>query len=584
MINKKLKKKINEFKDDEMNIIEDDITKIRNRPGMYGGYDKEKGVLHLCKELTDNSLDECTKEDTPGDKVELEISKDQLIVKDNGRGIDTKLLRKIFETLNAGSNMVRAHGMTAGENGAGSTLLCALSSYLELIDKRPQEKKLLRLVYKEGKLVEENLEKYTGEEHGMTAIFKPSKIILGYDQIPVDDLINWIEDFRYTVPRKVDIEYTYKKKTHKIEHKELHQYFDEVIPADMHMSPAHTCSATGHLTEIVKGEQVERTFNIECSYMYASPNYKEDDVRKSWMNRIFNGNNGMHMNGCINGLVKYLTEKVIQKKASLKDEDLKKDILAHLQVVVRCECDHSFMFNAQEKGYVFQRDLLGPITDAIYEALSKDNRMADFVEIVIQNNRVRKAGEQARNINKETRTTGNWDKPSNFISCSGDSKRPLEIFICEGKSAGGGIRAARDPKTQAIYLLQGKPLNVLEESVERVLKSRVWRDLIKVLGCGFGPTFNIKKLKYHKIFIATDADIDGFDIRFLVAMFFYKFMPQVIEEGMLYFVESPLYKLEYSSPKRVTYVSDKSEYINACLDNIENLEIEFTGLSDLEAV
>ena len=127
-------------------------------------------------------------------------------------------------------------------------------------------------------------------------------------------------------------------------------------------------------------------------------------------------------------------------------------------------------------------------------------------------------------------------------------------------------------------------MNVLEESVERVLKSRVWRDLIKVLGCGFGPTFNIKKLKYHKIFIATDADIDGFDIRFLVAMFFYKFMPQVIEEGMLYFVESPLYKLEYSSPKRVTYVSDKSEYINACLNNIDNLEIEFTGLSDLEVI
>ena len=572
------KKNIFDYKDDEMTFIESDIEKIQQRPSMYNGYDKEDGSLHICFEIIDNSRDECMKPNTPGDTIQVSVTDSMLIVKDNGRGIATNQLRKIFETLNAGSNIVRKEGvMSAGENGAGSTITTALSSHLKLVSTRPQEKKRLTLVYKEGKLVEETLEKYTGDEHGMYTEFKPSKKYLGTDKIPVDRLCEWIENFRYTLSPKINFEYTIRGKKHVLEHKRLYDYFDEVgITSENTMCVPYDLSCSGKLTEIVREESYNRRFNLEASIVYASMDYKGEDVRKSWMNMISTFNNGMHMNGFINGLSQYLTEKVIQKKPALKDEDLKKDILAHLQIVLKCETDCTNIFNSQEKSYVYPRPLLHAIEKAVYEEICKHpSHINDLVEIVIQNNRVRKAGEQARNVSKETKAIKSWEKPANFISCSSNDKRIIELSLCEGKSASGAVRSARDPKTQAIYLLQGKPLNAWNETLERVLQSRIWRDLIKVLGCGIGPTFNIKKLNYSRIIIQTDADVDGFQIRVLCILFFWRWMPEIITEGRLYIGEAPLYKIEMSkSGKKIyQYIANKTEYLEKCLESAANIKI-----------
>jgi DNA gyrase subunit B len=572
------KKNIFDYKDDEMTFIESDIEKIQQRPSMYNGYDKEDGSLHICFEIIDNSRDECMKPDTPGDTIQVNVTDSMLIVKDNGRGIATNQLRKIFETLNAGSNIVRKEGvMSAGENGAGSTITTALSSHLKLVSTRPQEKKRLTLVYKEGKLVEETLEKYMGDEHGMYTEFKPSKKYLGTDKIPVDRLCEWIENFRYTLSSKINFEYTIRGKKHVLEHKRLYDYFDEVgITSENTMCIPYDLSCSGKLIEIVREESYNRRFNLEASIVYASMDYKGEDVRKSWMNMISTFNNGMHMNGFINGLSQYLTEKVIQKKPALKDEDLKKDILAHLQIVLKCETDCTNIFNSQEKSYVYPRPLLHAIEKAVYEEICKHpSHINDLVEIVIQNNRVRKAGEQARNVSKETKAIKSWEKPANFISCSSNDKRIIELSLCEGKSASGAVRSARDPKTQAIYLLQGKPLNAWNETLERVLQSRIWRDLIKVLGCGIGPTFNIKKLNYSRIVIQTDADVDGFQIRVLCILFFWRWMPEIITEGRLYIGEAPLYKIEMSkSGKKIyQYIANKTEYLEKCLESASNIKI-----------
>lgn len=564
--------------DDEMTIIETDIQKVRNRPSMYCGYDKEEGVLHICKEIIDNSRDECMKPKTPGDTIIIDISDTMLKVKDNGRGISTTILRTIFETLNAGSNIIRQQGvMSAGENGAGTTITTALSAYLKLVTTRPQEKKRLTLVYEEGELVEETLEDYYGNEHGMYTEFKPSKYILGVSKIPVDALCDWIENFRYTLSPKIHLEYRVRGKNHQLQHKRLYEYFDEVgINSKNTMCVPYDLSCSGKLEEIVREKSYKRSFNVEASIVYTSADYKGDDIRKSWMNMISTFNNGMHMNGVINGLSQYLTEKVIQKKPALKDDDLKKDILSHLQVVVRCECDCANMFNSQEKSYVYPRPILKAISDAVYaEICNHPSHINDLVEIVIQNNRVRKAGEQARNVSKETKAIKSWEKPDNFISCSSNDKRICELSLCEGKSASGAVRSARDPKTQAIYLLQGKPLNALNETLERVLQSRIWRDLVKVLGCGIGPTYNIKKLNYSRIMISTDADIDGFQIRVLCILFFWRWMPDIITEGRLYVSEAPLYKIETTKggKKAYQYIANKSEYLDKCLESVGNIKI-----------
>ena len=159
------------------------------------------GCLHLCKEIIDNNRDECIKPDSPGNLIEIEINDKYIRTSDNGRGIPTHLVRRIHEIIQAGSNMKRSSGNTSGENGCGSACFTALSSKLIIVSKRPQEKKMITLTYKNGKCVNEELVDYNGKEHGLSTYFAPSKKTLGCDVIPVDDLIEWLN---YPPPKKAN--------------------------------------------------------------------------------------------------------------------------------------------------------------------------------------------------------------------------------------------------------------------------------------------------------------------------------------------------------------------------------------------
>lgn len=565
-------------KDDNIRVIKDDIERLRSRPSMYIGYLGDAGVLHLCYEIIDNNRDECLKKESPGDSINLDITEDTLIASDNGRGIPTDMLRVVHETLNTGSNMTRDHGTTAGENGVGTTTYTALSSYLQVTTLRPQEKKKMSLTYKEGKLIDETVEEYKGTDHGMTTVFRPSKKVLGTNKIPVDQLVEWINDFEYTLPRNIKMNYTVNGKENKINHKELHEYFEETVGEHKLCEPL-TIECSGELEEIVREVKYDRSFKVEASILYSSKEYKGEEIRKSWMNMIHTSRNGMHVNGVINGLSKFLIEKVLSKKKSLENEDLKKDVMSNLQVVVKAECNYANIFNSQEKSYVFPKPLLHAITNAIYKALSDmpDYKTDDLVDIVIQNNRVRKEGEKARNISSTTKAFKSWSKPTSYIPCSSaKTKEPKEIYLVEGLSAGGGLREARDARYQAILQFRGKTLNVWDETLERVLKSEVWLNLVKVLGCGIGPTLDIKKLNFDKIILCTDADIDGYHIRVNWCAFFLKFMPEIIEEGRLYIAEPPLYKL--LAGKAVSYVATQLEYIHKCIDSIGDIQISFPAM------
>lgn len=563
------------MRDDDIRIITNDIERIRTRPSMIIGFLGEKGILHLCKEIIDNNRDECMKSESPGDTIEIEITRDHIISKDNGRGLPTNLLRTIHETSQAGSNMTRSHGTTAGENGIGTTAFTALANKLIVTTYRPQEKKKLTIEYHEGELVREELEDYSGSFHGLETYFKPSKKILGESDIPVDQLVEWIRDFEYTLPRKTNMSYTVNGERHDLRHLKLGDYFTSNIPAEMFMSDPIVVECEGELEELVQAKVYKRHFHVEASIMYASPEYRGEDIRKSWMNMIYTSQNGSHMNGVVNGLVRYLTERARAKKKALEDEDLKRDILSHLNVVVKAECDFANMFSSQEKSTVFPRQLTSAITEATYNTLCEmsQTRLAEFVEIVIQNNRVRKEGERVRNISAETKRK-QWVQPKSFLPCSSaKTPEPKELFLVEGNSAAGGINAARNAKFQAILMFRGKSPNVWDMTLDQTLKSNVWYDLVKVLGCGIGPSFDIKKLNFDKIIIATDADVDGYHIRVGMCAFFLKFMPELFEAGKIYIAEPPLYKL--SKDKQIYYVASHTEYIKECIRSVGDITLQF---------
>ena len=561
--------------DDEIKIIKTDIEKMQSRPTMYIASLGDLGCLHLCKEVIDNNRDECLKPESPGNMINIEVCPEYLMSRDNGRGIATKILREVLETNQAGSNMTREHGDTAGENGTGTTAVIAMSSYTKVISLRPNEKKRMTLVYKDGKCTEEKNEPYKDKDSGLITVFKPSKKILGVDKIPVPMLVEWLRDFNFTLPTSVNMNYKVNGKDFHVKHQPLSEYFDQFIPKDERMSEPITIQASGKLREEYRDQTWDRKFTVEAVVMYSQPTYHGDDIRKSWMNMIYTAQNGSHVNGVVSGLARYLNERVCKRNKRYEDEDLKRDILAHLHVVVRATCNFAHMFSSQAKSTVFPKAITIGVANAVYEALCNMNqtKLNELVDIVIQNNRVRKEGEKVRNLTTESRKK-QWVKPDEYLPASSiKTPQGKEIFLCEGKSARGGLDGARDAKYQAILMFSGKPPVVWEMTLDQALKYPVWYRLVNILGTGIGDAFDIKKLRFTKVIIATDADIDGYHIRTIILSFILKFMPQLFEAGVVYVAEPPLYKL--TADKKVTYVASQTEYIEECVKAVGNVRLNF---------
>lgn len=574
------------FKDDDYKIIHDDIKKIQARPSMYISSLGDSGVFHLCKEIIDNCRDECYKKESPGNTIRLEITDKELRAMDNGRGIPTDIIQEVYETIQAGSNMTRSSGYTAGENGTGSTCVLALSSMMDVTTRRPTEKKMHRLVYHNGVLkdrIEDN--NYTDKAHGLDLTFRPSKKYLGVDTIPIEMLHNWIKDFDYTLPKDITMTYSINKKEYKVEYKPLYTFFDSQIPAgDKRLTDVLEIKCNGNMIETIPDGDFKRSFDIECAIMYCNPEtYKGETIQHSWMNHIHTIQNGSHIDGAIRGFSKYITELIVKKNKKLEGEDLKKDIMNHINIVVKANCDVALMFSSQAKHTVFNRSLGKAIEKAVYEELSNFSNtriINSMVDVVIGNHRARIEGEKARNINSVVKVKKQWTRPDSFFPCSSiKTDYPKEIFLVEGNSAGGGLKLARDAKYQAILTYRGKSMNVWDVDLSDAMKSVPLLNTVKVLGCGIGDAFDINKLVYDKVIIATDADIDGFHIRSIMLTFFFRFMRGLIEAGKVYVAEPPLYQLKYNSNK-ISYVADHNEYLGKCVDAVSGIKINFPSMKN----
>ena len=542
------------IKDDKYNIIKNDVEKIQKRPTMYIANLGDLGVFHLCKELVDNSKDECSNTESPGNKIEITMNNKQISIRDNGRGIPTKIIREVYETIQAGTKMTRAHGESTGENGVGgSTCVLALSSYLEIVTIRPTEKCKMTLIYKNGVLDDEKKETYTGNDHGLIVTFRPSRKLLGTDTIPTDLMKTWLADADYTLPRSTNMIYTINGETTTVRHKELYQFFDQVIPDDGRLCNNLVFECSGKLKEEFDDEVYDRHFEVSVAITYSNPDkYKGEDIRHSWMNMIHTPQDGSHVDGIIRGFSKAITERVVRKQKKLEGVDIKKDIVAHMNIVVKAGTNFAHMFTSQSKHSINNGSL----------------------DVIIGNHRARIEGEKLRNVASTSKGLKSWQKPDSYYPCStAKTVEPKELFLVEGNSAGGGLKSARNAKFQAILTFRGKSLNVWDLTLDRALQSIPWLNLVKVLGCGIGPTFDIKKLYFDKIIIATDADIDGYHIRVGMCSFFVKFLPGIIEAGKLYIAEPPLYKL--AKDKDIFYVASQTEYLKACVDSIGTMELEF---------
>lgn len=570
------------IKDDDFYVKKNDLDAIRKRPTMYIGKLGPAGVEHLCHELIDNNRDECLKKNSPGNTIRIIMTDKEITAYDNGRGIPTNLLRTVHETNQAGSNMTRAGGNTSGENGTGTTTYTAMSSFLEVISLRPTEKKKMIIRYKEGKLVDEIIEPYNGTVGGLRTTFRPSRTVLGTDKIPVERVVKWLKEFDYTLPQGINMSYEVNGEVTHVKHKALSEYFGDTnhevyIPNDCRLCDDLKFTCEGKVFEEVLDKKFDRSFKLDVVITYADPEkYHGLDIKHSWMNMIYTSQNGDHVDGVIKGFSKFIKERIVAKNKKLADVNLKRDIEAHMSIVVKGECDCANMFSAQAKQTVASEILASAIPKATYEALSNlpAGMINEIAEVIIGNHRARVEGEKLRNISSSAKAIKTWQKPDSYFPCSSvKTPEPKELFLVEGLSAGGGLKGARNAKYQAILTFKGKSLNVCDVPLDRALKSIPWLNLVKVLGCGIGDTFDIKKLAFDKIIISTDADIDGYHIRTGICVFFRKFLPQIIEAGKLYIAEPPLYKL--MKGKEVFYVASQTEYLQKCIESVGDMELEF---------
>ncbi|MFN3870887.1 MAG: DNA topoisomerase (ATP-hydrolyzing) subunit B [Aquificaceae bacterium] len=554
------KKKLQEFQEDYVATDIKAVTgleHVRLRPSMYIGDIGERGLHHLIWEILDNAVDEHMA--GYADHITVIIHPDGSVsVEDNGRGIpvdihpDTGIpaVQMVFTMLGAGGKFdKKVYKYSGGLHGVGASVVNALSEWL-MVE-----------VYRDGNIHKQEYKrgeplyplKVVGHttKRGTKVVFKPDPEIFETTKIKFDIVERRIRELAYLNPdcsfRVVD-ERSGKDLTYRFEKgiEELVKFlsggkeplFEEIIR--------------------LKGEKESVYVDIAFSY---TKDYRE--VLESFVNNIKTQEGGTHVTGFKSGLTKAVMKVLpnikLQKelKQSVTGEDLREGLVA----VVSCKVPDP-QFEGQTKTKLGNQNVKNIVESITYEYLFEyfDKNRDVFrliVEKAVEAALAREAAKKAKELVRRKSPLEDLSLPGKLADCSEKDPKLCEIFIVEGESAGGSAKQGRDRKTQAILPLRGKILNVEKARLDKVFSNEEIKTIVSSLGCGIGEDLDLSKLRYHRIILMTDADVDGSHIRTLLLTFFYRYMPKLIEEGHLYIAQPPLYRIKKG--KRVHYIKDDRE-------------------------
>lgn len=587
--------KIQKYIDDVIEHKEDDIDKIKTKPLMYISYAGSKGALHLAKEIINNAIDETINPRSPGDNVSIffDEKENKISIIDNGRGIPFDMIDLVCTKLQSGSKFnrnadkkgVANKSFTAGENGVGLTAVNALSKTLAFNIFR--EGKKATFIYNEGKIVSKDITNIRKGEmlHGTVVSFIPSEKYLGKCKISLKEIIQWVTDIGYLIDPSISLTFSYVKagtdvvKTVEFKHDDgmvalLNEVTNKKLidPISINFKGSYKIEDSG---EVVYDNDVNTSIGEDIVIQAAftiNPDVHMDDLShyKSFCNFITTVDHGVHVDACRTAWCQLVTKlaneslsEAESKKLQISFEDCRNGLFATINVM----CDKPD-FTGQTKEKVSNNELYKPIRKIVYNKLFKyfkDNpailkKVINFVKTNakgrLELGKIRKAEyKPTDNLSEHTLAC--------FNPANGDGYR--ELFIVEGKSAKGSLDSARDAKTQALFSLRGVPKNSFGLKLAELLTNQEFKYLIKILGCGIGKDFNIDKLRYDKIIIFTDSDIDGFRIASLLCTFFLTQYPEIVKRGILYKAVAPLYLIE--DPKK-PYILNKAEYYEYFADKL----------------
>ena len=575
-----------EYGADQIQILEG-LEAVRKRPGMYIGSTSSRGLHHLVYEIVDNAVDEALAGFC--DTIDVQINEDNSItVKDNGRGIPVGIQKKagipavevVFTILHAGGKFGGGgYKVSGGLHGVGASVVNALSEWLEV--KIYQEGKIYQQRYERGKVMYPL--KIVGEcpddIHGTEVTFLPDGEIFEDTIYDYDTLkIRLRETAFLTKNLKIILRDNREEKKEKTFHYEggIREF---VTYLNKGKTPLYD--------QVIYCEGTKDGVYVEVS-MQHNDSYTENLY--SFVNNINTPEGGTHLTGFKNALTKTFNDYARKNKllkeneASLSGEDIREGLTAIISVKIE-----EPQFEGQTKQKLGNSEARGAVDNIVSEQLTyfleQNPAVAKtMLEKSILAQRARAAARKARDLTRRKTALEGMALPGKLADCSDKDPQNCEIYLVEGDSAGGSAKDARNKSNQAILPLRGKILNVEKARLDKIYANAEIKSMITAFGTGIHDDFDISKLRYHKIIIMTDADVDGAHISTLLLTFIYRFMPELIKQGHVYLAQPPLYKIEKN--KRIWYAYSDGE-LNSILKEIgrdNNNKIQrYKGLGEMDA-
>lgn len=575
-----------EYGADQIQILEG-LEAVRKRPGMYIGSTSSKGLHHLVYEIVDNAVDEALA--GVCDRIEVTINKDNSItVVDNGRGIPVGINHKkgipavevVFTILHAGGKFGGGgYKVSGGLHGVGASVVNALSEWLEVT------------VYSDGKINKQRFErgkvahplKEIGETDrtGSTVTFLPDKEIFEETVYDYDVLKQRLREMAF-LTKNLKIVLSDDREETKIE-KEFHyaggikEYVEYLNKNKEPLYPDIVyCEGTKDEVYVEVAMQHNNTYSEGCY---------------SFVNNITTPEGGTHLAGFKNALTKTYNDYARNNKylkdneTNLSGEDIREGLTAIISIKIP-----EPQFEGQTKQKLGNSEARGAVDNIVSEQLTyfleqNPSVARTILEKSILAQRARDAARKARDLTRRKTALEGMSLPGKLADCSDKDPKNCEIYIVEGNSAGGSAKTARSRATQAILPLRGKILNVEKSRLDKILANNEIRAMITAFGTGISDDFDITRLRYHKIIIMTDADVDGSHISTLLLTFFYRFMPELIKQGHVYLAQPPLYKIEKNKVVRYAYDDAELETILREIGRDGNNKIQrYKGLGEMDAV
>lgn len=575
-----------EYGADQIQILEG-LEAVRKRPGMYIGSTSIRGLHHLVYEIVDNAVDEALA--GVCDVIDVIIHADNSItVIDNGRGIPVGINHKagipavevVFTILHAGGKFGGGgYKVSGGLHGVGASVVNALSEWLEVTIYA--EGKVYRQRYERGKTIYKL--KVVGEcdpeKTGTTVTFLPDKEIFEETVFDFDTLKQRFREMAF-LTRGLKIRLTDERGENQVT-KEFH-YEGGINEFVTYLNK----SKTALYPEIIYCEGEKDGVAVEVALQH---NDSYNETTYGFVNNITTPEGGTHIIGFRNALTKTFNEygkknKLLKETEKLAGEDIREGMTAIVSVKIE---EPQFEGQTKQKlGNSEARGAVDSVVSKVLEIFLEQNPSVAkiIIEKSILSQRARDAARKARELTRRKSALEGLSLPGKLADCTDKNPENCEIYIVEGDSAGGSAKTARSRATQAILPLRGKILNVEKARLDRIYGNAEIKSMITAFGTGIHEDFDISKLRYHKIIIMTDADVDGAHIATLMLTFLYRFMPELIKQGYVYLAQPPLYKVEKN--KKVWYAYNDTE-LNNILTEIgrdgNNKIQRYKGLGEMDA-